>query len=123
MSPATAIAVTPASVISSVAIGSDAPDEYRQTVRSDPLIHSIIVAFSTKHGCPWLHEPHGNGGMRVMKEVEPFFYSKRSDSYKPTAGILVVDLACSHAVSATVRTKFYDPEGHQPLVPKHIYFG
>ncbi len=65
------------SLIASVAIGSEAPDEYRQTVRSDPLIHSIIVALSAKHGCPWLHEPHGNGGMQVMKEVEPFFYSKR----------------------------------------------
>ena len=111
------------SLIASVAIGSEAPDEYRQTVRSDPLIHSIIVALSAKHGCPWLHEPHGNGGMQVMKEVEPFFYSKRNDSFKPTAGILEVDLACSHAVTATVHTKFYDAEGCQPLVPKHIYFG
>lgn len=103
-------------LIASVAIGSEAPDEYRQVVRSDPLIHSIIVALSAKHGCPWLHETHGNGGMRVMKEVEPFFYSKVSDTYKPTVGILEVELACSHGVSATVHTKFYDAKEHQQLV-------
>ena len=103
-------------LLASAAIGSEAPDEYRQTVRSDPLIHSVIVALSAKHGCPWLHDPHGNGGMNVMKEIEPFFYSRPSDSYEPTAGLLEVRLACSHAVSATVHTMFYEPDGHHPLV-------
>lgn len=109
-------AIVTISLIASIAIGSDAPDKYRQAVRDDPLIRSIIGALSTKHGCPWLHERHGNGGMWVMKEVEPFFYSKNSDSYKPTPGKLEVSLACSHAVSATVHTLFNEAEGHQPLV-------
>jgi len=111
-----ALAIVTYTMFVSVAIGSDAPDNFRQEVRGDSLIGSIIEALSTKHGCPWLNDPHGNGGMRVMKEVEPFFYSSPRDNYKPTPSKLEIDLVCSHEVSATVHTMFDETEGHQPLV-------
>ena len=100
----------------SVAFGSDAPDKFRQEVRGDSLVASIIEGLTMKHGCAWLHDPHGDGGMRVMKEVEPFFYSRPGDNYKPTPAELEIRLACSHEVSATVYTMIYEAKGLQPLV-------
>ena len=98
------------------AVGSEAPDKYRQLVRSDPLIHSLIEALREKHGgCPWLDSPHGNGGMSVMKEVEPYFYSEPGDYYQLQAGRLEVDLACFHAVSATVYSYYHDELGQEPI--------
>ena len=54
--------------------------------------------------------------MKVMLEVEPYIYSKRTDKYRLQAANLEVQLNCYHAISATVHALHDIERGPAPLI-------
>lgn len=95
-------------------LAAEAREPFRDMIRADPLIAALMHAMKTKHqSCPVLDLPTQDG-MRVMKEVEPFFDST------PQVAALEIDVTCTTGVEATVHAGYDDQVGGVQSMAKRL---